>query len=136
MAELKTKKTAADVKAFLAGLADEQQSADATKVVKLMQKLTGAKPAMWGPSIIGFGHYRYVYDSGREMDWFKIGFAPRKGQLVLYGMGGSEPAQLKKLGKHKTGKGCLYIKKLDDVDIAALTELIQSSLDRLEAKDE
>jgi hypothetical protein len=134
MAELKTKKTAADVKTFLAGLADEQQREDATKVAKLMQKLTGAKPAMWGPSIVGFGHYRYVYDSGREMDWFKIGFAPRKGQLVLYGMGGSEAVQLKKLGKHKTGKGCLYIKKLADVDIAALTDLIQSSLDRLDAK--
>lgn len=131
MAELKTKKTAADVKGFLAGIADEQQCADATKVVKLMQKLTGAKPVLWGPSIVGFGDYRYVYDSGREMDWFVVGFSPRKAALTFYGMAG-EAELLKTLGKHKTGKGCVYIKKLEDVDLAVLGELIKRSMARAE----
>lgn len=133
MAELKTKKTNADVKAFLGGIANEQQREDATKVMKLMQKITGDKPAMWGPSIVGFGHYRYVYDSGRENDWFQVGFSPRKAALTLYGMGGWEEELLDKLGKHKTGKGCLYIKKLEEVDLSVLEQLIRRSMVRLEA---
>jgi hypothetical protein len=129
VAELKTKKTDVDVKAFLAGIADEQQREDATKLAKLMQKVTKAKPAMWGPSIVGFGSYRYVYDNGREMDWFIVGFAPRKGNLTIYGVKIDDGA-LKDLGKHKASKGCLHIKKMDDVDVDVLSEMIQRSVTR------
>lgn len=129
MAELKTKKTDIDAKTFLESLADEQQRADALQVMKLMQKATGAKPAMWGPSIVGFGNYRYVYPNGREMDWFLVGFSPRKGNLTLYlGDMKGKAAQLKALGKHKTGKGCLYIKRLEDVDQAVLAGLVNDSV--------
>src|SRR5262245_2133923 len=133
MAELKTKKTNADVKAFLAEIANEQQREDATKVMKLMQKVTGDKPAMWGPSIVGFGHYHYVYDSGRENDWFQVGFSPRKAALTLYGLGGWDQELLEELGKCKTGKGCLYIKKLADVNLGILEKLIRGSMKRLAA---
>jgi Domain of unknown function (DU1801) len=129
VAELKTKKTAVDVKTFLAGIADEQQRADAAKLAKLMQKATKAKPAMWGPSIVGFGNYRYVYDNGREMDWFIVGFAPRKGNLTIYGVKMEDDA-LAQLGKHKASKGCLHIKKMADVDVGVLGEMIGRSVTR------
>lgn len=126
-AQLKTQKTTANVGDFLATVSDPQQREDAIKIVELMQKITGDKPKMWGPSIIGFGDRTLKYESGRELDWFKIGFSPRKGQLTIYAINGN-PAQgelLAKLGKHTTGKGCLYIKRLSDVDEKVLEKIIE-----------
>src|SRR5713101_9306842 len=112
MAENNTKPTKSSVAAFIDELTDETKRADAKVLVKLMQSATGEKPKMWGPSIIGFGSYHYTYDSGREGDMPLVGFSPRKAATVLYihtGFSG-HPALLAKLGKHTTGKGCLYIK--------------------------
>jgi hypothetical protein len=118
MADSKTKPTKLSVAAFIDALPDESKRADAEALVKLMQSATGEKPKMWGPSIIGFGSYHYTYESGREGDMPLAGFSPRKAATVLYGVTGFSDAQalLAKLGKHTTGKGCLYIKKLADVD--------------------
>src|SRR5436190_24395537 len=117
MAENKTKPTRVSVSAFIDALTDETRRADAKVLVKLMQSATGEKPKMWGPSIIGFGSYHYKYDSGREGDIPLVGFSPRKVASVLYIMTGfSDSEALRaKLGKHSTGKACLYIKKLADV---------------------
>jgi hypothetical protein len=130
MAENKTKPTKLSVTAFVGALTDETRRADAKALVKLMQGVSGEKPKMWGPSIIGFGSYHYRYDSGREGDAPLIGFSPRKAANVLYGtIGASESkALLPKLGKHSTGKGCLYIKKLADVDLRVLENMIVKSL--------
>ena len=132
MAEMKTKKTRASVASFLAGVADEAKRKDCEAIVALMKKATKSEPKMWGPAIIGFGDVHLVYESGRELDWFPVGFSPRKEAIVLYLSGGLErhAALLKKLGKHKTGKGCLYIKRLEDVDRAVLETLIQRSADK------
>jgi hypothetical protein len=118
MADNKTKPTEISVAAFIAGITDETRRVDAQALVKLMQSATGEKPKMWGPSIVGFGSYHYKYDSGREGDMPLAGFSPRKAATVLYGVtgAGDSEALLAKLGKHTTGKGCLYIKKLGDVD--------------------
>jgi Domain of unknown function (DU1801) len=118
MADNKTKPTKVSVVEFIDSLPDPSKRADAKALVKLMQKAAGEKPTMWGPSIIGFGSYHYVYDSGREGDMPLISFAPRKAATVLYGMTGFDGSEafMAKLGKHTTGKGCLYIKKLSDVD--------------------
>src|ERR1051325_10546724 len=128
MAEQKTKPTNVSVDGYLNEIADEQQREDAFAVLALMKKVTGLKPRMWGPSIIGFGEYHYKYASGHEGDCCLIGFSPRKGNLSLYFLPGVErfAAQLKKLGKHKTGKGCLYFSKLADVDEAVLREIIKT----------
>ena len=115
MAENKTKANNVSVAAFIEAITDEGRRADAKALVKLMQKASGEKPKMWGASIIGFGSHHYVYDSGREGDMPLIAFSPRKAATVLYGLGGSK-ALLPKLGKHTSGKGCVYIKKLADVD--------------------
>lgn len=115
MAENKTKPTTVSVSAFIDAITDQSRRADAKALVKLMQKASGEKPKMWGASIIGFGSHHYVYDSGREGDMPLIAFSPRKAATVLYGLGGSE-ALLPKLGKHTRGKGCVYIKKLADID--------------------
>jgi hypothetical protein len=130
MAELKTKKTAASVDAFLAAIPDEQRREDCRTIAKLMQQATKAKPRMWGPSIVGFGDYHYKYPSGREAEWFIMGFSPRKQNLTMYLMAGSkkDPALLKNLGKHSTGQSCLYIKRLADVDLKVLQQLIDGSL--------
>ena len=114
MAENKTKPTELSVAAFIEAITDETKRADAKALVKLMQSASGEKPKMWGPSIIGFGSIHYKYDSGREGDMPLIGFSPRKAANVLYGAIGFSGAEalLAKLGKHTTGKGCLYIKKL------------------------
>ena len=130
MAELKTKPNDASVEAFLNGIADEQKRRDAFAILALMQKATRVEPKMWGSSIVGFGHYHYKYASGREGDWFVVGFSPRKNDLTLYLISGLDQhgQLLKKLGKHKTGKGCLYIKHLDDVDFPTLRELIKQSV--------
>lgn len=115
MADDKTKATNVSVSAFIDAITDEGRRADAKALVKLMQKASGEKPKMWGPSIIGFGSHHYVYDSGREGDMPRIAFSPRKAATVLYGLSSAE-ALLPKLGKHTRGKGCIYIKKLADVD--------------------
>jgi hypothetical protein len=99
-----------------------------------MKKATNAEPKMWGTSIIGFGDYHYKYESGRENDWFLAGFSPRAQNLTLYMMGGLDPELLKKLGKYKTGKGCLYINKMEDVDSKVLSELITSAVKRTKAR--
>jgi hypothetical protein len=115
MADNKTKQTNSSVAAFIDAITDEGRRADAKGLVKLMQKAAREKPKMWGPSIIGFGSHHYVYDSGREGDMPLIAFSPRKAATVLYGLSSSE-ALMAKLGKHTRGKGCVYIKKLADVD--------------------
>ena len=125
MAELKTKATTASVKDFINSVADEQKRRDSFELVKIFEGLTKAKAKMWGPAIIGFKDTPYKYPDGREMPWFATGFSPRKAALTLYNCGGWDAKLLAKLGKHKTGKGCLYIKKLSDVDIKVLKELIK-----------
>lgn len=134
MAELKTQVTKASVDKFLQGIRDENKREDCFQILKIMKKATKAEPKMWGPSIIGFGDYHYKYASGRENDWFMAGFSPRVQNITLYSMGGFDPELLKKLGKHKTGKGCLYINRLEDVDKKVLSELIQKSVKDLHAK--
>lgn len=127
MAELKTKPTKASVAEFLASI-DPERQADCKALVKMMQRATGSKPKMWGDAIIGFGDFRYKYATGREADWFQLGFSPRKSNLTLYLLGGLDPERLKKLGKHKRGKGCLYINKLADIDREALADLLENSI--------
>jgi hypothetical protein len=130
VAELKTKKTEASVKEFLDGVADPQQRKDAKAVARLMKEITGARPRMWGPSIVGFGDVHFSYASGREIDWFLTGFSPRRDSLTLYIMSGFSrfDALMDKLGPHRTGKGCLYIKRLDDVHQPTLKTLIKQSV--------
>jgi hypothetical protein len=130
MADNKTKPTKLSVAAFIGALADPTRRADAKALVKLMQSAAGEKPKMWGPSIIGFGSYHYKYESGREGDMPVIGFSPRKAANVLYGMTGFGDSKvlLAQLGKHTTGKGCLYIKKLADVDQQVLKAMALKSV--------
>ena len=130
MADNKTKTTKVSVAAYIDAITDEARRADAKALVKLMQSATGEKPKMWGPSIVGFGSYHYKYESGREGDMPVVGFSPRKPATVLYGLRGSRDAEalLAKLGKHTTGKGCVYIKKLADVDQKALSTLVAKSV--------
>jgi hypothetical protein len=130
MAELKTKLTDASVTEFINGIKDEEKRADSFEILKIMKLVTKEEPKMWGSSIIGFGNVHYKYDSGREGDWFLTGFSPRNQNLTLYVIGSFKPHVdlLNKLGKHKTGVGCLYIKKLQDVDIKVLKELIKQSV--------
>jgi hypothetical protein len=124
-AELKTKQTGASVAKFVDAV-EQSRRADCRALVKMLERATKAKAKMWGSSVIGCGDYHYKYESGRENDWFMAGFSPRKKEFVLYLMGGihREPALLKKLGKHKTGKGCLYIRQLADVDTTVLEEIL------------
>jgi len=131
MAEMKTKLNDGDVIAFLNSVENEQRKKDSFIVLEMMKELTGKEPKMWGDSIVGFDSYHYVYASGREGDWMKIGFSPRKQALTLYLKAGYEeriPELLERLGKHKTGKGCLYIKKMEDVETDVLREMIVESL--------
>src|SRR3981081_1371088 len=129
MADNQTKPTKVKVATFIDALTDRTKRAEAKTLVKLMQSASGEKPKMWGPSIIGFGSYHYTYDSGREGDMPLIGFSPRQAATVLYNVtaSGDSKALLAKLGKHTTGKGCLYIKKLADVDQKVLETLITNS---------
>ena len=126
MAENKTQATEASVEAFLAKVEPEQRREDGRRVAEMMARITGEPATMWGPSIIGFGTHHYRYESGREGDICRIGFSPRKAQLVFYVGAGSGrlDSLLAKLGKHSTGRGCLYIRKLADVDQAMLEALI------------
>jgi hypothetical protein len=136
MAENKTKPTKLSVAAFIKAFTDPTRRADAKALVKLMQNATGEKPQMWGPSIIGFGSHHYRYDSGREGDMPLVAFSPRKAAMVLYNVTGSSEAKalLAKLGKHTTGKGCLYIKRLADADQEVLESLVVKSLAILRAR--
>lgn len=135
MAELKTKKNQASVESFLQRISDPVQREDSRTVVRMMKDITRLEPRMWGTSIVGFGDYHYKYATGREGDTFLTGFSPRKGTLTLYIGQGFEAHRplMKKLGKHKTGVGCLYIKKLEDVDLSTLRQLVKDSVARMRA---
>ena len=128
--QLKTQRNRASVKAFIDGVADEKKRKDARAISALMQDITGEKPAMWGSSIVGFGTYHYKYASGQEGDWMLVGFSPRKDNLTLYIIPGFRDygELLGKLGKHKTGMSCLYIKSLDDVHVPTLKTLVRQSV--------
>lgn len=128
-AELKTKKNAASVKDFIDAIKDQTLREDCLEIAKLMKQVTKSDGKMWGSSIIGFGEQHLVYASGRELDWMLIGFSPRKQNITLYLPGALESYKnlLGNLGKHTTGKGCLYIKKLADVDKKVLKELVNTS---------
>lgn len=130
MAELKTAKTGASVSTFLAAIADPARRKECRAVARMMKEATGTSPRMWGDTIVGFGDMRCKYASGREVDWFLAGFSPRRQSLSLYLMPNldAHAALLKKLGKHSTGKSCLYIKRLEDVDQAVLKRLINEGV--------
>lgn len=131
MAELKTKKTELNVDAFLKKVDDPQKQKDAFTILNMMEKATKAKAKMWGSAIVGLGDKVLKYDSGRELNWFVIGFSPRKQNFALYISGAVEnTALLKKLGKYKTGKGCLYINKLEEVDVKVLEAIINQGVSR------
>ncbi len=136
MAETKTKPTQTQVADFIHAAPDAVRREDAKTLIALMSRITGEEPVMWGPSIIGFGSYHYRYESGHEGDACRLGFSPRKAELVLYVLNGSpeQEAQLARLGKHKTGKACLYIRKLADVDMAVLEEIIRGALASMDAR--
>lgn len=129
-AKNKTRLTGASVKAFVDAIPDESQRKDARSLLALMRRATKATPRMWGPSIVGFGSYRYKYASGREGEWCVTGFSPRKGILTVYILPGLhlQADNLKKLGKHTTGKSCLYIKKLSDVHLPTLEAMVKQSI--------
>jgi hypothetical protein len=129
-ADIKTRVNDASVTDFLNGVPDEQKRKDSFEILKLMQQVTQEEPRMWGPAIVGFGAYHYKYESGREGDSPRVGFSPRKQNLTLYILPGLDRNQalMKKLGKHTTGKYCLYIKRLSDVNVDVLKELIAESL--------
>ena len=133
MAEIKTKPTQVSVDAFIEAVPDATRREDAKTLVGMMERLTGESAKMWGPTIIGFGSYHYKYDSGHEGEMCRIGFSPRKAELVLYVLDGNadQSEALGRLGKHRTGKGCLYIKKLADVDMATLEELVRGKIARM-----
>ena len=136
MAELKTKQTAASVSKFINDIPDPVKRKDSKTVAAIMAEISGLKPKMWGPSIVGFGSYHYKYASGQEGDWPLLAFSPRKQNLTLYVLHGSDEEKklLKKLGKHTTGKSCLYIKQLSDVDLPTLETLIRNCLKRKDSK--
>ena len=130
MAENKTRPNKASVVAFLNAIDDKRKKADAKKVATMMREATGCRAKMWGTSIVGFGEYHYKYASGREGDFFLTGFSPRKQALTIYIISGFSisPELMEKLGKYKTGKSCLYVKKLDDIDRSVLAKLIEESV--------
>lgn len=130
MAELKTKLTTASVEKFIAAIKEPERRNNCETVIKLMRKATGEPPKMWGDSIVGFGLQHLKYASGRELDWMLVGFSPRKQNLALYIMTGfeDEPALMKKLGTYSTGKSCLYVKSLADIDLKVLEQLIVGSI--------
>ena len=130
MAENKTKPTVQKVSEFIAGIEDKQKRADCRELMKLMSGITGNRAKMWGASIVGYGKYHYKYESGREGDFFLTGFSPRKQALSLDIVSGFSlnPELMEKLGKYKTGKSCLYVKKLDDLDREVLAQLVEESV--------
>ncbi|MGE0443217.1 MAG: DUF1801 domain-containing protein [Gemmatimonadales bacterium] len=130
MADLKTKPTRASVADYIASRASDQQGIDVRQVMKLLAKITGKRPQMWGPSIIGYGKYRYTYDSGRTGEMPLVGLAIRGRDLVLYVLAedASQKARRAKLGKHSMGKSCLYFRQLADLDVAVLEDLVRASI--------
>ena len=136
MAELKTKETKESVAAFIDKITDPVRRKECTQIITLMKKHTKAQPKMWGESIVGFGNLKLKYASGRELEWLVIGFSPRKAALTLYVLTGTEtPEMMKKLGKHKTGKGCLYIKSLEDIDMKVLDKLIANAVKVIKGRE-
>ena len=133
MADVKTKETDASVEAYLNQVDDENKREESFQILELMREVTGEEPKMWGDSMVGFGSYHYRYESGREGDMFLAGFAPRKRNFSLYIMAGFEEYDdlLQRLGKHKTGKSCLYVNKLADVDLQVLRELVRASVEHM-----
>jgi len=133
MAELKTKPNEQSVAAFLNSIANEKVRQDCHTILEIMQGASGAEPKMWGDSVVGFGSYHYKYASGREGDWFVTGFSPRKQNLTLYIMSGFDQYDelMSRLGKYTTGKACLYIKKIEDIDLATLKELVAQSVEHM-----
>ena len=133
MAELKTKRNDGSVDEFIRSIDDPGVREDCIRISGLMEKITGAPPKMWGDSIVGFGSYHYKYASGREGDWFLTGFSPRKQTLSLYIMSGFDNAGplMERMGKFKTGKSCLYVKRLEDIRMDVLEQLIRKSADHL-----
>jgi len=136
MAELKTRPNQRSVSNFIEGIEDDSKREDSKVLLRLMEEVTGDPPVMWGDSIVGFGNYHFVYESGRELDWMLAGFSPRKQNLTIYFMGGFENQEqlLSKLGKAKTSKGCLYLKKLADIDMDTLKEMIQLSVETVKKR--
>jgi hypothetical protein len=134
MSDPKTKKNNASVETFLEDVGHERKREDSFTILELMREVTGEEGSMWGSSIIGFGSYQYKYASGREGEWFLTGFSPRKQNLTLYIMPGFEhyDSLLKKLGKFKTGKSCLYINKLEDVNLDVLRDLVKRSVEHMQ----
>ena len=132
----KTVETAQSVEKFIHAISDEKKRADSLDVLKMMTDISGEEPKMWGSSIVGFGKYHYKYESGREGDFMKIGFSPRKTSLTLYIMPGFDRYDelMQKLGKYKTGKSCLYVKKLEDIDRKVLEELMLASYEFMSEK--
>ena len=136
MSELKTMQNDGDVDAYLDSVENPNRREDARRILVLMREITGEPPRMWGSSIVGFGSYHYTYASGREGDWPVVGFAPRKRNLVLYIMPGFARYEslLARLGKHRTGKSCLYVNKLDDIDPDVLEELVRESVEEMKRR--
>jgi len=137
MAELKTKPTGASVDAYLAAIEDDGRRADCEQLREIMERLSGASAQMWGDSIVGFGTHSFTYASGRKVDWMEIGFSSRKRDLTVYLLPGLDALaeQLGRLGKHRLGKGCLYLKRLSDVDMDVLEELVAVSLHQLRSRE-
>jgi len=131
MAEIKTKVNDASVEAFINSVADESKRRDSFAILELMRKVTGEEPKMWGDAIVGFGKYHYKSKSGQEGDWFTTGFAPRKQNISIYLMCGFDAFgdKMDRLGNYKTGKGCLYINKLADIDVDLLEEMVRQAKD-------
>lgn len=138
MAKLETRPTKASVTAFMKSIDDAAKKADAKKIAAMMRRITGKRAKMWGPSIVGYGRYRYSNTVGKDFEWMLTGFSPRKQALSVYIMSGFShfPGLMKKLGKYKTGKSCLYIKRLEDVDADVLEQLIAKSVDYMRQKYE
>jgi hypothetical protein len=133
MAELKTKQSEMSVENYINAISDKQRQADCWIIIDMMKKITGDEPKMWGDSIIGFGNMHLRYESGREVDWFKTGFSNRKDSITLYSMYGftTQPELMQRLGKVKTGKGCLYIKKISDIDLNILEQMLVNYLKKI-----
>lgn len=133
MATLKTKPTEKSIEQFLEKITDEQKKSDSYKIMEILSEVTAEEPVMWGDSIIGFGSYHYKYESGREGDWMLTGFSPRKQHLTVYLMTGFDNYDhlLEQLGKYKLGKSCLYFKKLEDIDVDVLRQLVKKSIEDL-----
>lgn len=136
MSQNKTQPTDQSVKTFIDSLDDQQKIADSYSLLDLMKEVTGCEPKMWGPSIIGFDQYHYKYESGREGNFLKVGFSPRKRELSIYLMCSFENNEdlMSKLGKHRTGKSCLYVKRLEDINMDVLRDLVQESVKYVDKK--